>query len=222
MVVAACSPAPPEHLRDPRPLPNRCKTPAQIAELERPILDASKGRRDTVLERFVAERKLTLTGENLPAFYPSFDPSRHGNDARVRDSDYVDRAIEKAIDSANRAGGKESRLVVDLGRPAWSQVIVDFGVFEPHPCGDYEATEYLLAHDPSGAAVAVRAHTSRTVVTIGEQCGECSVGCGSPSMHMEWEAVVLPIATGAAVRIENVELVEDEVRVRCEREVQAI
>jgi hypothetical protein len=101
-------------------------------------------------------------------------------------------------------------------------VIVDFGVFERHPCGDAVAAEYLLAHDPSGAAVAVRTHTARTVVTIGEQCGECSVGCGFPGTHTEWEAVVLPIPTGAAVRVEDVELVEDDIRVRCEREVQAI
>jgi hypothetical protein len=216
IAVAACSPAPPERLHTPKPLPGRCKTSEQISQIEQPILAANKPRDDAAAAKFLAERQLTLDGSKLPMMIAGKPRWTGAANEQLPDA----QAVQSAIFDAHHR--EHDLFRVDLGRATWSQVIVDPNTEDPCARDPLPATTYALAHDASGTAVVIRTRTSRHIATSVEQCGTCFIGCGIPVDGYPWVAVLLPIAAGVPSRIETLDLVEDRVQVWCEEEKPAM
>lgn len=216
IAVAACSPAPAERLRDPKPA--ACKSQDDIAKLEAPIYAANVPRDDAARAKFLADRQLTLDGGTLPMMLAGRPQWSAGAKDQLPDPD----AVQRAVDEAHHRDRELIRL--DLGRATWSQVVVERATADEQPCvrDPLPAPTWQLAHDPTGTTVVLRTRTSRKIVSSVEQCGTCYVGCGIPTNGFEWIAVVLPVAAGVPYRIEKLDLVDDHVEVRCEREANAM
>ena len=217
IAAVACSPAPPERLQTPKPLPGRCKTPGEIAQLAAPILATNKARDAAAIAKFTADRGLTIDSNALPMMIANQPRWVGGASGPLPDAESVERAIEE---SHHRG---RDLVRIDLGRAMWSQVIVaragDGERCAPDPL---PPTSWMLAHDATGESVAIRTRYGRHVVSSVEQCGTCSVGCGIPVNDSEWMAVLLPIAAGVPYRIESLDLPQDRVQIWCEHETPAM